>query len=203
MAENPGTERVEDLLRNVHDGSYVIPYFQRGFEWQPRMVCELFESILQNYYTGLLLFWELNPEESQQEIWDPIWGAKLDKIPKKAVLDGQQRLASLYYAIYNPKKLFPNRYSYYVFFIDLNKILNDECDESITYKYYSNYQSWENIKKDKNNWTETGIIPIPILSAKDPTNSNQEYIDSKEFEEWLNTYFSIKIRTGYLMVWRH
>lgn len=190
MAENPGTEKVEDLLRNVHDGSYVIPYFQRGFEWQPRMVCELFESILQDYYTGLILFWDLNPEESQQEIWDPIWGAKLDKILKKAVLDGQQRLASLYYAIYNPKKLFPNRYSYYVFFMDLNKILNDEYDESITYKYYSNYQSWESIRKDKNSWAETGIVPISILSAKDPNDSKQEYVDSEEFAEWLDTFLN-------------
>lgn len=190
MAENPGIERVEDLLRNVHDGSYVIPYFQRGFEWQPRMVCELFESILQDYYTGLLLFWELNPEYSQQEIWDPIWGAKLDKIPKKAVLDGQQRLASLYYAIYNPKKLFPNRYSYYVFFMNLNKILNDNYDEAITYKYYPNYQSWENIKKDKDSWAETGIIPISLLFAEDPINSNQKYIYSKEFVDWLDIFLS-------------
>jgi hypothetical protein len=188
MAENPGTEKIEDLMRNVHDGSYVIPYFQRGFEWQPRMVCELFESILQNYYTGLLLFWDLNPEETQREIWDPIWGAKLNKIPKKAVLDGQQRLASLYYAIYNPKKRFPNRYSYYIFFMNLNKILNDDYDESITYKYYSNYQSWESIRKNKNDWSDTGIVPISLLSAKDPTDSNQEYIGSTEFEEWLNIF---------------
>jgi hypothetical protein len=190
MAENPGTERVEDLLRNVHDGSYVIPYFQRGFEWQPRMVCELFESILQDYYTGLILFWDLNPEESQQEIWDPIWGAKLNKIPKKAVLDGQQRLASLYYAAYNPKKIFPNRNSYYVFFMNLKNILNGEYDEAITYKYYSNYQSWENIKKDKDIWADTGVVPISLISAKDPANSNQEYIDSTEFEEWLKSFLN-------------
>ena len=191
MAENPGTEKVEDLLKNVHDGSYVIPYFQRGFEWQPRMVCELFESILQNYYTGLVLFWDLNPpDEGHQEKWDPIWGAKLDKIPKKAVLDGQQRLASLYYAIYNPRKLFPNRCSYYVFFMNLNKILKDEYEESITYKYYSNYQSWRNIRKNKNDWVNTGIIPISILSAKDPNDSKQEYIDSEEFAEWLDTFLN-------------
>jgi len=190
MAENPGTEKVEELLKNVHDGSYVIPYFQRGFEWQPRMVCELFESILQNYYTGLLLFWDLNPGENQQEIWEPIWGAKLDEIPKKAVLDGQQRLASLYYAICNPDKLFPNRYSYYVFFMDLIKILNDDYDESITYKYYSNYQPWENIRENKNDWIDTGIIPVSILSAKDPNDSKQEYIDSEEFETWLSTFLN-------------
>jgi hypothetical protein len=190
MAENPGTEKVEELLKNVHDGSYVIPCFQRGFEWQPRMVCELLESILQNYYTGLLLFWDLNPGESQQEIWEPIWGAKLDEIPKKAVLDGQQRLGSLYYAIYNPDKLFPNRYSYYVFFMDLIKILNDDYDESITYRYYSKYQPWENIRKNKNDWIDTGIIPVSILSAKDPNDSKQEYIDSEEFEIWLSTFLN-------------
>ena len=188
MAENPGTENVEELLKNVHDGSYVIPYFQRGFEWQPRMVCELFESILQDYYTGLILFWDLNPEEGQQEIWDPIWGAKLSEKHKKAVLDGQQRLASLYYAIYNPDKLFPNRYSYYVFFMDLIKILNDDYDESITYKYYSSYQSWEDIRKNKDNWLDTGIFPISLLSAIDPNISNKEYIYSTEFSVFLDIF---------------
>ena len=188
MAENPGTEKVEELLRNVHDGSYVIPYFQRGFEWQPRMVCELFESILQNYYTGLVLFWDLSTEESQQEMWEPIWGAKLDEIPKKAVLDGQQRLASLYYAIYNPNKLFPNRCSYYVFFMNLNKILNDDYEDAITYKYYSSYQSWEDIRKNKNNWLDTGIYPISLLSAMDPNISNKEYIYSTEFGVFLDIF---------------
>jgi len=190
MAENPGVEKVDDLLKGVYNGSYVIPYFQRGFEWEPRMVCELFESILQNYYTGLLLFWDLDPEESHQEIWDPIWGAELKVKPKKAVLDGQQRLSSLYYAIYNPKKMFPNRYSYYLFYIDLIKILNDEFDESITYKYYTKYQSWESIRKNRENWSDTGIVPISILSANDPTNPNQEYIESNEFELWLNEFFN-------------
>ena len=94
MFENPGTENVEKLLVNVHDSSYVVPFFQRGFEWQPRMVCELLESILQDYYAGLILFWELNPEEAQQEQWDPIQGAELKGAPKQAILDGQQRLAS-------------------------------------------------------------------------------------------------------------
>jgi len=188
MAENPGTDKVESLLENVHNGSYVIPYFQRAFEWQPRMVCELFESILQNYYAGLILFWDLNPEETRKEIWDPIWGADLSLTPKKAVLDGQQRLASLYYAIYNPKKKFPNRYSYYVFFMNLNKTLNEDYEDVITYKYYSIYQSWEDIRKNKDSWVDTGIFPISLLSAIDPNISNQEYIYSAECEGLLNMF---------------
>ncbi|MBW2078234.1 MAG: DUF262 domain-containing protein [Deltaproteobacteria bacterium] len=188
MAENPGTEKVEDLLKYVHDGSYVIPYFQRGFEWQPSMVCDLIESILQNYYTGLILLWNLKQEEAQGEKWDPIWGAELRNTPSKAILDGQQRLSSLYYAIYNPQKMFPNRKSYYVFFLDLNKVLNSDYDDSVTYKFYFSYQSWKNIIKGKKEWTETGIIPISTLSAKDPNDINQKFIDSTEFDAWLNEY---------------
>lgn len=82
MTENPGVEKVDQLLKGVHNGSYVILYFQRGFEWEARKVCDLFESILQAYYTGLILFWDLDPEESYQEVWDPIWGANLKVKPK-------------------------------------------------------------------------------------------------------------------------
>jgi len=189
MSENPGTEKVEDLMKYVHDGSYVIPYFQRGFEWEPSMVCDLIESIVQNYYTGLILLWELNIEQARREKWDPIWGAKLKNTPKKAILDGQQRLASLYYAIYNPEKKFPNRQSYYVFFLNLNKVLNGDYEESVTYKYYfATYQPWEQIRKEKEKWVKTGKIPISILSAEDTANPDQKYIDSNEFVSWLNNY---------------
>ena len=96
MPENPGTQEVSDLLKDVHAGRLVIPYFQRGFEWKPSMVCDLIESILQDYYAGLILLWELNTTESEQETWDPVWGARVARNPKMAILDGQQRLASLY-----------------------------------------------------------------------------------------------------------
>ncbi len=101
MSENPGTEKVEYFLKEINNGSYVIPYFQRGFEWKAGMVCDLIESVLQDYYAGLLLFWDLNRKEAENEKWDPIWGAQLgNQPPERAVLDGQQRLSSLYYSIY-------------------------------------------------------------------------------------------------------
>ena len=38
MAEDPGKVNVEKLVEAVHAGKYVIPYFQRGYEWYPSMV---------------------------------------------------------------------------------------------------------------------------------------------------------------------
>ncbi len=191
MSENPGMEKVEDLLKYINSGSYVIPYFQRGFEWQPSMACDLFESILQEYYTGLILLWELNPEEAEHEQWDPVWGAELTGSPGKAILDGQQRLASLYYAIYNPALKFPNRQSYYLFFLDLNSVLNEDYERAVTYKYYSRQQDWNVLRNNRTGWIETGVIPLAILSAEDPQNPNQKYIDSTEFDKWVSEYLNV------------
>jgi len=191
VTENPGTDKVERLLIEVHDGNYVIPYFQRGFEWEPRMVCDLFESILQDYFIGLILLWELNAEDAKNEKWDPVWGVEeTASTPSTAILDGQQRLSSLYFAIYNPEVIFPNRKSYYSFYIDLTKILNRDYENAVDYKYHGRHRQWRYFEEKMNESTDSGIIPISILSAKDPANSKQKYIDSTVFSVWLEEYVS-------------
>lgn len=193
--ENPGTKEVRSLMQNVDDGSYVIPYFQRGFEWEPSMVSELFESILQNYYTGLLLFWDLDDENAAAEHWDPVWGARSNEEPEKAVLDGQQRLSSLYYAIHNPERKFPNRKSYYVFYVDLVAAFNEEYDEAITYSWNTkHYDDWSELHSNRDRWIETGEVPLCILSAPDPDDPNDLYIDSDEFEDWARQF--VEAREG-------
>lgn len=187
--ENPGTKSVESLLQNVKDGSYVIPYFQRGFEWEPSMVAELFESILQEYYTGLLLFWDLDDYHASQEQWDPVWGAERKTSPEMAVLDGQQRLSSLYYAIHNPAQKFPSRKSYYVFYLDPVKVLNEEYEEAVTYNYYRYYRDWSQLK-DHEQWISQSKIPLTILSQTDPANPDKAYIHSREFEEWITRFLN-------------
>lgn len=186
--ENPGTESVSTLMGQVDSGSFVIPYFQRGFEWEPSMVSELFQSILQDYYTGLLLFWDLDEEKANQEQWDPVWGASIDDKPESAILDGQQRLSSLYYAIFNPEERFPSRKSYYVFYLDLVKALNEDYEDAIPYQYFSkNHQNWSDLK-DKDEWIEEGRVPLCILSATDPTDPDNRYINSREFNQWAKRF---------------
>lgn len=186
MTENPGTKKVRRLLRKVDEGSYVIPHFQRGFGWQPSMVCDLLESILQEYYTGLILLWELKPEEARKHQWEPVWGTEKRNTPEEAILDGQQRLASLYYAIYNPNEKFPNRKSFYVFFINLNKVLKKDFEGSVTYRYFSSHKSWEELKGYMD--AAKGTVPLPILVAKDTNDSETDFLESSEFENWVNEY---------------
>ncbi|EMA63304.1 hypothetical protein C469_02935 [Halorubrum lipolyticum DSM 21995] len=152
------------------------------------MVSELFESILQDYYTGLLLFWDLDQNRAEQEEWDPIWGSNLEGSPDMAVLDGQQRLSSLYYAIHNPEKKFPNRKSYYVFYLDLIKALDEDYEEAVTYKYFQYYRTWEQLSEDRESWIDRGKVPLAILSARDPNDPNKKYLDSREFQDWIDEF---------------
>lgn len=185
LSENPGPITVEKLINNIEDGVYVIPHFQRDFEWRPRMVCDLIESILQNYFSGLLLFWQLDPEKVEEEEWNPIQGTDTKPNPREIILDGQQRISSLYYAFYNPNKIFPETKSYYyLFHLNIVNILNNNFDDSVISRYHKTHKIWDDIEKDKKNWIKKGEIPLAILSARDPKNTSIKYIDSNEFYDW-------------------
>ncbi len=172
---------VRELLTDIKDGEYVIPHFQRGYEWTPSMVADLIVSIIQNYFSGLLLFWQINPEVIKGEEWDPLWGAEKPKNPSFAVLDGQQRLASLYYAICGPPKKFPSRDSYYMFFLDLGKYISGLYEEAIFYRYFLRYINLDKIISRKDEWIKESVLPLRLLM-------DQRFIDSREFNNWIREY---------------
>ena len=88
-----GPTSVQEFISSIDKGEYVIPHFQRDFEWAPNMVSALFNSILQESYAGTVLIWLLGDPQRGREMWEPLWGAKKSNRPIKAVLDGQQRLS--------------------------------------------------------------------------------------------------------------
>lgn len=96
----PTLEPLMHLLGMIHNGDMALPDFQRDFVWDPYATDELVESIINNYPAGTLL----RIKSGQQLPFQPraIAGApKLDgKKPAYLILDGQQRLTSLYQAFY-------------------------------------------------------------------------------------------------------
>jgi hypothetical protein len=94
----PDIISLDVLLNDVDEGRVQIPRFQRPYVWTPLMMRELFESVLRGYPIGSLLFWE--PRESSVLTMSKI--GPLDapepatKFPVSLVLDGHQRLATLY-----------------------------------------------------------------------------------------------------------
>jgi uncharacterized protein with ParB-like and HNH nuclease domain len=104
-----GNIQIIEFIRDISNGDYVIPHFQRDFDWEPSMVSDLFKSILHNYYSGTILLWTLEDDDRKIEMWDSLWEAEKNEKPTKAILDGQQRLSSIFYALCAPIKKFPRK----------------------------------------------------------------------------------------------
>jgi hypothetical protein len=125
---------LEELLKRIHKCDLQLPDFQRSYVWGEPDVRSLIASILCGYPVGALLTLERGSGEAGQ-LFKPraLEGApKIEQDPKELLLDGQQRLTSLYQVAYSKAPVNVNVKSnqrvkrYY--YIDLNKLINDKTD---------------------------------------------------------------------------
>lgn len=90
-------ERVEyhldNLLSYVEMGDIGLPDIQRPFVWKWSKVRDLLDSMYRGYPVGYLLFWTNEDVQGTRQIGT---GAKQHKVPQLLVVDGQQRLTSLF-----------------------------------------------------------------------------------------------------------
>lgn len=104
---NPERIKVNQIITNVSQGRWVLPKFQRYFDWRKKHVKEFLKSIFNDYYVGALLVWDVDRDaDSDLQLGImPIRGVNIntDEVRKDSIiLDGQQRITSLYYAIRAP-----------------------------------------------------------------------------------------------------
>jgi len=93
------SKKYEHLIADIESGKLKIPIFQRDFVWTPTQTAMLLDSIIKGYPIGTFIFWK-----SKEELRSPknIGNIPLPDVPAGEsvtyVLDGQQRIASLYAA---------------------------------------------------------------------------------------------------------
>jgi len=92
-------EFLRDLLREVSDGRAQLPEFQRGWVWPDRNIASLLASISVGYPAGTLMM--LRTGGDVRFKLRPIEGAAPppDTHPERLILDGQQRMTSLFQAL--------------------------------------------------------------------------------------------------------
>jgi hypothetical protein len=95
-----GSTSLGILIAEIEKGIVKIPQFQRDFVWKRDASAKLLDSILKGYPIGTFIFWKT--KEELRSIRN-IGGLELPKTPKGDfilyVLDGQQRLTSLFAAV--------------------------------------------------------------------------------------------------------
>lgn len=83
---------LKKLIEDIHVGEIGLPDIQRPFVWPRTKVRDLFDSMYRGFPIGYLLFWENGYSDAHRNIGiEP-----KPKVPRLLIVDGQQRLTSLY-----------------------------------------------------------------------------------------------------------
>jgi hypothetical protein len=162
-AQKPDHISLNTLIGNLVEGEYVIPDFQREFEWQPWDIRELMRSIFLDYYIGSLLVWKGKEENFNALSCEPIYGYSGNGSHQSIVLDGQQRLTAIYYAFLAPDVPLPNRASRAFYYIKVDEFMAGNYDEAFNYDWVT--KRWSRVLQNKQLQFEEHIFPLSVIGA--------------------------------------
>ena len=88
---------IRNILSQVAGGQLRIPAFQRGFVWDANRVAHLMDSLYKGYPVGSVLIWRTRERLKTERDLGPFrLPEPKDQYPTDYVLDGQQRITSLF-----------------------------------------------------------------------------------------------------------
>lgn len=87
---------LRNLVDDIGRGDIALPELQRPFVWANAKVRDLFDSMYRGFPVGYLLFWETGAVAGTRKIGSE---EKHAKVPRWLIVDGQQRMTSLYSVI--------------------------------------------------------------------------------------------------------
>lgn len=188
IAPTSNDTSLEQLMLDVDRGKIQLPDFQRGWTWDDDRIRAILASLTQGYPMGAIMNLEYG-SESVRFKYRTIEGVSASGVvPEFLVLDGQQRLTSMYRATYSrdpvatvtDKKKAITRYYY----LDINKCLDDEEDrlEAVL--------SVPADRKIKTNFDRDVVLDISSreLEYKHEMFPLNIIFDSGEREDWADGY---------------
>ena len=162
-AQKPDHVSLTTLVDRLREGRYVIPDFQREFEWKPWDIRELVRSIFLDYYIGSLLLWKGKSESFAALACEPIYGYSGEADPTHIVLDGQQRLTAMHYVFMAPDEPLPNRSNRFLYFIRVDRFMDEAYDEAFEYHWT---RRGVNLLADPEAQFENHMFPVSVVGQR-------------------------------------
>lgn len=122
-----------DILKNIADGKIQLPDFQRGWVWDDEHIKGLLASVSLSYPIGAVMLLQTgnNDIRFKPRLVEGVHSIN-GKQPEALILDGQQRLTSLFQSLFSDRVVTtrndrkqPIRRWYYV---DINKAVDEDVD---------------------------------------------------------------------------
>lgn len=139
------TKKILEIIKQSYEGEIVLPEFQRNFVWNNQDIKELLVSVLKGYFIGTFLLLRRNNEfgfktryiEGLEHLRQDLNGQ--NNRPDCAVLDGQQRITALFYAMYAPPNVNPKGTAHpHRYFIKLMENWNEDCWDDAVFSISEN-----------------------------------------------------------------
>jgi hypothetical protein len=177
---------IEKAIQNIVNRTYLLPAIQRKFTWSSSQICVLFDSIMRGYPINTFMFWEVKDLKVKSsfrfyqflerycerfEENNPDFDTK-GHSDFYAIIDGQQRLTSLYiglkgtFAYKLPRKWWPSTKDESILpprklFLNIAAPLNENSNEEMM-KYNFDFLTKEQLEMSIGNsdktWFEVGEI---------------------------------------------
>ncbi|WP_179350064.1 DUF262 domain-containing protein [Winogradskyella pacifica] len=159
--EKAESKHLDKIISDIRDGKYVIPDFQREFEWNPWDVNGLIASIFMDYYIGTLLLWKASEKNVKVLSCEGIKGFNGTLKPEHIVLDGQQRLTAMYFAFFNPDIVYPKRKSRCYFFMNIKFLVEENYEEAFYYKWEGKW--YNDFLESPEQQYEHNVFPLQVI----------------------------------------
>lgn len=181
---------ITDLMKDINNGKIQLPDFQRSWVWDDNRIKSLIASITSSFPVGAAMFLEYGNDNVRfrYRCFESVTAS--NAIPNELVLDGQQRLTSIYTSMYGKTPVRTKtdkgdeilRYYY----IDIEKALDSSYDriEAIISvpkdrKITSNFgKTVELDLSDRTKEFEQKMFPLNII------------LDYTEVQTWQNEYYA-------------
>ena len=132
IAPTSNDTNISELMTDVGSGKIQLPDFQRGWTWDDNRIRGILASLTQGYPMGAIMSLQYG-SESVRFKYRTIEGVKVEGVkPDFLVLDGQQRLTSMWRATCSPDPVKTRTekgadiYRYY--YLKINDCLDDSVD---------------------------------------------------------------------------
>ena len=202
--------KVKDAMLQIAQNEIYLPAIQRKFVWDTERIEKLFDSIMRDYPIGTFLFWHVVGKTKEDYTFykfiqdyherDRAWNevAPRPDLREKfiGVLDGQQRLNSMYVALqgsyayrerygrWTDDKAFRPRLLYINLFYELAE--DDENDVAYQFSFLTdgdaqkvdNDHYWFLVRKVLT-WKDTGRVYPEISEAGQKHQEHQEKLQTK------------------------
>ncbi len=168
--------KIRDIISKAEE-EWVLPKFQRYYDWSKNDIRDLLESIFYDYYIGSILIWQI--KDTPEIKTTNIEGVENENSRRTdIILDGQQRITSLYYAIKTPDFVLKGAEEQVFFYIDFNSFISGVQGDSMIRVLNNRYSDQETF--------ELMLFPIYRMERyTDWIDGCEDYLEKeKEFDSY-------------------